>query len=613
MSTPLVNPTTAQPHPAHSRGSARAAALVGAAVLFVLAAAAALAATSDRQILLGLLAFLPLACLVGAFGLVAVWKSRRRIAEAQAALAYAQQAARIAVWTWDPDSADDAIRWDAERYLLFGGAPPPSLAAFGEELHPADQGRFARYADAVRKGAADAPAPFRLPALGDEGGWRHVSIRAEAERDARGDVRRVRGTVQDVSDTVEREALLRRSRAEALEAKAAAEHAAERAEQMNALKNAFLANMSHEVRTPLTGVLGFAQLLADEVTPDLLPLIRPIEQGGRRLLSTMDAVLDLARLQTGQVDVDLAAVDLTATARDAASRFRAAAADRGLTLEVAAPDAPVYVRADRSTLERALGHVVDNAVKFTAQGGVTLTIGEADGRGTVQVRDTGEGIDAAFLPQLFEAFTQESQGTARRFEGSGIGLPIAHQLLGLMEGEITARSAPGEGSTFTLAVPLAEASPSLAASPSAPAAIPPLLGRRPHVLVVEDHPDAREVVVRLLKGHVEIDEAGTADEAETALRTSRHDLVLMDVNLKGDRNGVDLLHLLRRLPHGPITPVAALTAYALHGDSERLLDAGFDAYLSKPFDRQDLIALVAQLVELAEVQRSEAEASENLS
>jgi signal transduction histidine kinase/ActR/RegA family two-component response regulator len=609
MPTPLVNPTTAQPHPAHSQGSAGAAALIGAAVLFVLAAAAALAATTDRLILLGLLAFLPLACLVGAFGVMAVLRSRRQIAEARAALGYAQQAARIAVWTWEADTADDRIRWDAERHLLFGGAPPPTLAAFGARLHPSDQSRFSRYADAVRKGAADAPAPFRLPALGSEGGWRHVSVRAEAERDSRGDVRRVRGTVQDVSDTVQREALLRRSRAEALEAKEAAERAAERAEEMNTLKNAFLANISHEIRTPLTGVLGFAQLLAEEVPSDLLRLVRPIEQGGRRLMDTVDAVLDLARLETGQVDVDLAAIDLAATARDAASRYRTAAADRGLALSVVVPGAPVYVLADRGALERALGHVVDNAVKFTEAGSVTLTIGEADGRGTVEVRDTGAGIDAAFLPRLFEAFTQESQGTARRFEGAGLGLPIAHQLLGLMDGTIAADSTPGAGSAFTLSVPLAEASPSLAVSAPKPAAVPALMGRRPRVLVVEDHPDAREVVVRVLRDQAEIEEAGTAEEAETALRTGRHDVVLMDVNLKGDRNGVDLMHLLRRLPHGPITPIAALTAYALHGDSERLLDAGFDAYLSKPFDRQDLVALVAQLVQLAEVQRKEAEAA----
>ena len=608
MSTPLVNPTTAQPHPARSQGSAWTAALVGAAVLFVLAAAAALAATSDRQIFVGLTVLLPAACLVGAGGVAAAWQARRRLAEARAALAFAQRAARAAVWTWDPDGADDALAWDAERHPLFGGSPPPSLDALGRLLHPDDRGRFARYADAVRTGSADAPAPFRLPALEHPDAWRHVRVLAEAERDARGAVRRVRGTVQDVTDTVQREALLRRSRAEALESKEEAEAEAARAESMNRLKNAFLANMSHEIRTPLTGVLGFAQLLADEVEPDLLPLVRPIEQGGRRLLSTMDAVLDLARLQTGEVDLDLTSVDLAATVHDVASRYRTAAADKDLALAVVAPDESVYALADRGALERALGHVVDNAVKFTEEGRVVLEVTESEGRAVVHVRDTGAGIAPAFVPQLFQAFAQESSGLARRFEGSGLGLPIAGQLVELMGGSVGVESTPGEGSTFSVAIPLAEATPADTVELDLPSAIPTLHGRRPRVLVVEDNADAREVVVRLLDGHAEVGQAATSAEAEDALRAGRHDVVLMDVNLKGDRNGVDLMHLLRGLPHGPITPVAAVTAYALHGDSESLLDAGFDAYLSKPFNRQGLVALVGQLVEMAEVRTQEAAA-----
>ena len=608
MSTPLVNPTRAEPHPARRQGSPWSAALVGAAALFVLAAAAALAATSDGQIRLALTVLLPLACLVGAAGVALAWHSRSRLAEARAALAFAQHAVRAAVWTWNPDASDDALAWDAERHPLFGGTPPASLQALGELLHPDDRRRFARYADAVRKGSADAPAPFRMPAPEKPDAWRHVRVLGEAERDTRGAVRRVRGTVQDVTDTVQREAKLRRARAEALESKATAEVAAARAETMNELKNAFLANMSHEIRTPLTGVLGFAQLLLDEVEPELLPLVRPIEQGGRRLLSTMDAVLDLARLQTGEVGIDLSSVDLAATAHDAASRFEAAAADRGLTLEVAAPERPVYANADRGALERALGHLVDNAVKFTEHGGITLDVTADEERALVRVRDTGAGIAPSFIPQLFEAFSQESFGPTRRFEGSGLGLPIAYQLVGLMEGDIEVESEPGAGSTFTLSVPLAQTSTAHLPETAEPSGVPLLRGRPVRLLVVEDHADAREVVVRMLAGLAEVEQAATSAEAEQALRAGRHDVVLMDVNLKGDRNGVDLMHMLRRLPHGPITPVAAFTAYALHGDSERLIDAGFDAYLSKPFGRKELVGLVAQLVQMSEIRVAEAEA-----
>ena len=213
--------------------------------------------------------------------------------------------------------------------------------------------------------------------------------------------------------------------------------------------------MSHEIRTPLTAIIGFAQMLSEEVDDDARDLVEPIETGGRRLLGTLNSVLDLARMEAGETDLALAPVDLAAEVREVAQLLRGRADGAGLALVLDVDEEPLWTTADPDALGRVLTNLLSNAVKFTEAGTITLAVGRAGGRAEVVVADTGRGMDAAFLAELFEPFRQASTGWARSHEGTGLGMTITRRLVQAMHGTIAVESAPGQGTRFTVRLPLA--------------------------------------------------------------------------------------------------------------------------------------------------------------
>ena len=231
--------------------------------------------------------------------------------------------------------------------------------------------------------------------------------------------------------------------------------AREAAEETARVKSAFLANMSHEIRTPLTAVIGFADLLLDEVDGDARGLVEAIEAGGRRLLSTLNSVLDLARLDARTEALRPVPLDVVRHVEEGAALLRPAAEERGLRLDVVAPDRPVPATLDAGALDRVVTNLVGNAVKFTEEGGVAVEVGVDPGDGAVVLRvvDTGIGIAEEFLPDLFTEFRQESEGDARSHEGTGLGLAITERLVGLMGGTISVESQWGAGTAFTVTLP----------------------------------------------------------------------------------------------------------------------------------------------------------------
>jgi PAS domain S-box-containing protein len=254
---------------------------------------------------------------------------------------------------------------------------------------------------------------------------------------------------RDVTERREREMELRRAKNEA--------------ETANRLKSAFLANMSHEIRTPLTSILGFADMLAEDASPEaaadeVKPFARRIRRSGERLRDTLTAVLDLANLESQDVSLEVEPFDAAAATRALVKPWRPQAEAKGLDVHLDLPAAPLAVQADRDAFGRVLGHLLDNAVKFTDEGGVDVTVRPAPGdpsRVQVVVEDTGCGIGDGFMPHLFDAFRQESTGMRRRHEGSGLGLTIAERLTNLMGGHLAVRTAPGKGSAFIVTLPAA--------------------------------------------------------------------------------------------------------------------------------------------------------------
>ncbi len=376
--------------------------------------------------------------------------------------------------------------------------------------------------------------------------------------------------------------------------------AKQEAENMAEVKSVFLANMSHEIRTPLTAIIGFASLLATRVSEEHQRAVMRIQQGGQRLLDTLNAVLTLARLESSQLTLDVQPVDILSEARATLRMFERQAREKGLRLgfSTSVTDRNVHAVVDRGAFASILQNLIGNAIKFTDEGHVQVIVEEArrDGRLWlwVRVRDTGRGIDKTFLPHIFEEFRQESTGLRREYEGAGLGLAIVRRLTEILGGKLIVDSAPGEGSTFSVRFPATIIEP----PPEEPvAAATPRSDdeARPHLMVVEDNADTRELLQALLEDRFDVTLTGSAREAVMLAEDQVFDLVLMDINLGEGPNGEEVAGLLRDLPAYREVPIIALTAYALPGDAERFLSKGFSAHLPKPFRPPDLFALIDRL------------------
>ena len=376
------------------------------------------------------------------------------------------------------------------------------------------------------------------------------------------------------------------------------------AEAANKAKSAFLANMSHEIRTPLTGIIGFASLLARQVSGKHRKYARLIESSGVRLKETLNSVLDLAKLEAKRVEVLLGLLQVSTEAQEVVQFFQTQAQNKGLSLtfhvEPGAEDA--CARLDRGAFSSILHNLIGNAIKFTEEGGVIVSV-EADVRQVrIHVEDSGVGIDPSFMPHLFDVFRQESTGLSRSHEGSGLGLSITQRLVQLMDGTISVESEKGEGSTFTVSFPLAtaEARPDLevlGVDDARKAQSSQLLSGqvKPRVLLVEDNENTQFLIENLLEDAYMLTVVSNAEDALLEAFNTEFDLVLMDINLGEGANGADVLRELRAMPTYSNVPIAALTAYALPGDKERFLDMGFSAYLSKPFNAEELLTLAGRM------------------
>jgi signal transduction histidine kinase/ActR/RegA family two-component response regulator len=375
--------------------------------------------------------------------------------------------------------------------------------------------------------------------------------------------------------------------------------AREKMEELLKLKSAFLNNMSHELRTPLTGILGFAEILADEVPSRHREFAERIVTSGRRLQETLNSILDLAQLEGGSLELDPRPLDVGPCVEASAERFRMRAREKNVRLVVATPSQRLESSLDAASLERIVKNLVDNALKFTNEGSVTVHVSAEDAQAVLRVRDTGIGISEAFLPHMFSEFRQESVGTSRSYEGSGLGLAITKRLVELMGGTIDVESEQGTGSTFTVRFPLTKpgelhASTSSIEHPSSPGAG---IGVPHRVLVLDDNTDTLTLTRYQLRDLYDVETVADAKTALQAARDGHYDAFLLDINLGGGYDGIDVMHALRELGSYQRVPIVAVTAYSMPGDSSRFLDAGFDAYLSKPFTKQEITETIRHAID----------------
>ena len=385
----------------------------------------------------------------------------------------------------------------------------------------------------------------------------------------------------------------------------ALQQAKEQAEEIARLKSAFLANMSHEIRTPLTTVIGYASVLAREASAKHRRFAKLIKSNSRRLMDTLNSILALARLEASGVEMDLDLLNVANEAHEVTELFRPLAEkdDLELTFSTSADEDQTTAYLNRGGLSSILQNLIGNAIKFTDEGEVAVEVAASEQAVVVRVRDTGVGIAPDFVPHLFDKFVQESTGVRRSHEGSGLGLAITKRLVESMDGQIDVSSEKGVGTVFSVSFPRAsrEASVDQEVLPGQSTTVdPPAALDGVDLLLVEDNHDTAQMVANLLDASCEITIASTAEEALRAANEHTYDVVLLDINLGGGPSGVEVLHTLRAKPSYHTVSIAAVTAYSLPGDRQRLLKLGFDSYLSKPFAPGELYDLVEALVSAPE-------------
>jgi PAS domain S-box-containing protein len=477
-----------------------------------------------------------------------------------------------------------------ERQLLRGDADPWQQVAF-PSLWP---GHSDAAADAMRLAMNGGEGRFVASHQHPDGLLRWWDVILTPARDADGQVLRLVATARDITQQrradEERLALLASER----EARSAAERAAR-------IKDDFVSTLSHELRTPLNAILGWVGVLRQDQQPDTLTkAIDVIDRNSRRQSQMIDDLLDMGRILSGKMRLEVQRVELATVIEEAILSAQPSADAKGVRLLKTLGSAAI-VRGDSGRLQQVVWNLLSNAIKFTPRGGqVQVTLRKVNSQVHVQVSDTGAGIAPDLVEHVFDRFRQGDASTTRRHGGLGLGLSIVKSLVELHGGSVEAAS-DGEqaGATFTVRLPLALASSQHDSHVDQPSGEPllttSLAGLR--VLVLDDEEDARDVVTRLLEdAGAAVTAAGSASDAQTLLENGLvPDVVVSDVGMP-ERDGYDFIQAVRRMPPPLRTvPAAALTALARLEDRKRALLSGFQTHLAKPVDPAELVATVASL------------------
>ena len=370
------------------------------------------------------------------------------------------------------------------------------------------------------------------------------------------------------------------------------------AEQANRAKSAFLANMSHEIRTPMNAILGLNHLMRRAgATPQQSERLAQIDTAGQHLMSIINDVLDLSKIEAGGVTLEIATFDVAAVLENVASLIAESARSKGLAVEVAGPSAPARVSGDPTRLRQALLNYAANAVKFTDRGKITLRADvQQDGADWLLLRfsvsDTGAGIAPENQSRIFDTFEQADASTSRKHGGTGLGLAITRRLAQLMGGDVGVDSSPGVGSRFWFTARVLRAQGAIAGAPALDAIDAERQLRSRHrgtrVLVVEDNEVNRVIVREMLVGlGISVDTAADGRDALALARTHRYSLVLMDLQMP-EIDGLEATRRMRELPGWASIPIVALTANVFDEDRRACEAAGMTDFLSKPIDARAL-------------------------
>jgi two-component system CheB/CheR fusion protein len=481
--------------------------------------------------------------------------------------------------TWHWDLVGGHLKWSASCKALFGMSPDASIDydRFLQALHPDDRQRVDWTVKQSLGKQSDFDEEYRT--VWPDGSTHWLAARGRPFAATDGSVTRMEGVVHDISARKELERQLRRR--------------AEELAENDRRKDEFLAMLSHELRNPLAPILNAVELMrvVDPQEPRLRWSRDVIGRQVEHISRLVDDLLEVSRITGGKVRLDLVPVELGEVIRQAVEASRPMIDARRHTLTVTPPPAAVWLKADATRLTQILGNLLNNAAKYTDEGGrIALTARVEGDEAVVRVSDNGVGMSEELLERAFELFAQGDRSLDRSQGGLGIGLTVARRLVDMHGGSITAHSdGPDRGSQFVIRLPLSDVEPLETTPRQRPTGAGP--GRR--VLVVDDNRDAAESLAVLLRaaGH----QVETANDGNAALAAARRFVptaVLLDIGLPG-MDGYEVARQLRREPGRPPLLVA-ITGYGQEEDRRQALAAGFDEYLVKPADFATLTQLLGQ-------------------
>ncbi|MGE5493346.1 MAG: MASE3 domain-containing protein [Actinomycetota bacterium] len=519
----------------------------------------------------------------------------RELKDNEERLLESQQLARLGRWEWNLGSGSWC--WDSKvsSFLNRGASQAPSLAGFLEALREPDREPLS---EAIQRCAREGiPFSTHVQVTGDSEESKYAEIRGKAYCDDHGRISRVGGTLQDVT---EHQRLL-----------LALELARESAEVANQAKSAFLANMSHEIRTPMNAIIGLTHLLKrDHPTLTQLERLEKIQGAGMHLLSIINDILDLSKIEAGRMELELTDFPISTVLDHVRSLVADAGESKGLKVEVDYDNVPTWLRGDPTRLRQALLNYAGNAVKFTEHGTVRLAAKLLAEEGDqlfirFEVRDTGVGIPAEKLAQLFQPFQQADTSTTREYGGTGLGLSITRRFAELMGGEAGAESEPGRGSVFWFTARLVKGVPKVVPKATIGFEEEPeaLLAKRHsgrRILLAEDDEINQLVALEVLaETGLIVDVASNGLEAVQKATRNIYDLILMDMQMP-KLDGLEATRQIRRVAGRESVPVLAMTANAFGEDRDKCREAGMDDFLSKPVDPDVLYANLLKWLERRE-------------